>query len=292
MSNSRQTRAISEGSYLSSNHVRMSVPVVSTEISAATYQGIKSIIRRTKSREALALRRASQKIKQEREQRSVALAVGANNVGEFDGKEGQFQSKTRTKEKMKAKITDLKNELNKLLRQRTELEKTMQHQWKEKINNFEQSSLKQEKEEMNELRKEHERELRHLMETIAMQGQPAAEEMTRKGKRKAAREDVDESRKKSRKFGNEYTSGLSKDELHNETSVVGLGKSRDTDLDKDNGPVNGDAENEEVSLPSAEKAKELKEIQNEMGHLNKTKSQMIWLLKQVITAEKKQKLRK
>lgn len=270
----------------------MSVPVVSTEISAATYQGIKSIIRRTKSREALALRRASQKIKQEREQRSVALAAGVANVGDFDGKEGQFQSKTRTREKMKAKITDLKNELNKLLRQRTELEKTVQHQWKEKINDFEQSSLKQEQEEVNELRKEHERELRQLMETMkATQGQPAAEEMTGKGKRRAAREDVDESRKKSRKVGKKCTAGLTKDGLHDETSVVGLGKSRDTDLDKDNGPVNGDAENEEVSLLSVEKAKELKEIQNKMDHLNKTKSQMIWLLKQVITAEKKQKLR-
>lgn len=282
ISNSRQTTTISESSYLSSKHVRMSVPVVSTEISAATYEGIRSIIR-----EALALRRASQKIKQERERRSVALAAGTNNVEDCDGKEWQWQFQTtkRTKEK-------IKNELNMLLRQRTELEEIVQHQWKENIDDFVQSSLEQEKEEMNELRKEHERELRQLVETMkAGQEQPTAEDTSRKEKRKAARQDVDESRKKSLKVGKECTTGLTKDGRHDETSVVGVGKSRDTELDKDNGPGNGDSENERVSLQSAEKAKELKEIQNEMNHLNKTKSQMIWLLKQVITAEKKQKFR-
>merc|ERR1711983_495001 len=39
----------------------------------------------------------------------------------------------------------------------------------------------------------------------------------------------------------------------------------------------------------AKKEGELQKIVEEMNYLNKTKSQMIWLLKQVITAEKKLK---
>mmetsp|Transcript_27442 Transcript_27442/g.54912 ORF Transcript_27442/g.54912 Transcript_27442/m.54912 type:complete len:91 (+) Transcript_27442:1349-1621(+) len=44
---------------------------------------------------------------------------------------------------------------------------------------------------------------------------------------------------------------------------------------------------EENPLESAVKKEELKKIIDEVNDLNKTKSQMIWLLKQVITAEKK-----
>lgn len=278
------------GSYLSSSHVRISVPV-STELSVATYEGIRSIIRKKKTREALALRRAAKKLEQEQERRFVAREAAANNVNDGDGKDGQGQTQKKAREKAKSKILGLKNELNKILMQRTELENNEQ-QWKEKIHDFEQRSLVEEEEEIKKLRQEHERELRQMEETMkAEQKNPAADETSRKGKRQVARGEMDESHKKRLKVGKYSTTGHTNDGIRDEAALVGKRKSRDTAIEKDSGLSGyGDAENEEVSLQSAEKAKELEEIQNEMKHLNKTKSQMIWLLKQVITAEKKQKL--
>ena len=46
----------------------------------------------------------------------------------------------------------------------------------------------------------------------------------------------------------------------------------------------------EVLQSARKEVGELEKIVDEMNYLNKTKSQMIWLLKQVITAEKKLKL--
>lgn len=278
--------------YLSNARVHVSVPVVSTELSAATYEGITSIIRKKKTREAAALRRAAQKLKQEREQRVVARAATAYNI-DGDGKEGRGQPKKKSREKAKSKITELRNELNQLLVQRAELEKSVQYKWKEKINDFEQTSREEEEEEMDKLRQEHERELKQLAEKMrAEQEDHAVEEPSRLGKRKAAREEMDESRKKRVKVVEDSATGHTDDGTRDEIAAVGNGSSQDTELDKDNGPGgNEDADNEQVPLQSAEKTKELEEITNEINCLNKTKSQMIWLLKQVITAEKKQKLR-
>lgn len=266
----------------------MSVPVP-TDLSAATYDGITSIIRKKKTREASALRRAAQNMKQDRERRVVARAAAVNNVHNGEGEEGQGQSNRKARERANSKIRELRNELNKLLMQRTELEKSVQYQWKEKINDFEQTSLKEEEEEMNKLRQEHERELKQLPEKMRSERQQhAEEEARRKGKRKAAREEMDVSRKKRLKVGEDSTTGHTDDGSRDQITVAEKGKIRHTEIDKDDDPLgNGDAENQDVSL----KAKELEEITKEMDYLNKTKSQMIWLLKQVITAEKKQKLR-
>merc|ERR1711862_833249 len=46
-------------------------------------------------------------------------------------------------------------------------------------------------------------------------------------------------------------------------------------------------EKAEEEFESAKKKENLKRIMDEMSELNKTKSKMVWLLKQVITAEKK-----
>lgn len=207
-----------------------------------------------------------------------------------------------------AKAMELRNQLNKLILQQSELEKNVQHQWKEKINTFEQRSLQEEDDEMNKLRQEHEQ----LMEKMRVEEHEIVEEKkvdatttsseSRKGKRKAARQEGEESRKKKPKIGGESTTGKGKkggddqaghhdDGTTSETATVdnAKGGSDDMELVRDDSSGNGDVE-KVVSLQSAKKDRELEKIVDEMNYLNKTKSQMIWLLKQVITAEKKLKL--
>ena len=67
--------------------------------------------------------------------------------------------------------------------------------------------------------------------------------------------------------------------------------SRANDNTKTDDGDDGEVKEGEEVLKSALKEKELKKLMDEMSQLNKTKSQMIWLLKQVITAEAKQKMK-
>ena len=53
-----------------------------------------------------------------------------------------------------------------------------------------------------------------------------------------------------------------------------------------------DEDDKRTNVPrSVKKKEELKALTEEVNDLNKTKSQMIWLLKQVITAETKLKMK-
>ena len=61
------------------------------------------------------------------------------------------------------------------------------------------------------------------------------------------------------------------------------GTNDNTKVDDDDDD-DGEVKEEEV-LKSALKEQELKKLMDEMSQLNKTKSQMIWLLKQVITGK-------
>jgi len=126
-----------------------------------------------------------------------------------------------------------------------------------------------------------------------------ARENNRKGKRKAERQEEDSeassSRKKKQKVvGDSISKGkrggdnnqAGRGDVKTETAIVKTkGGSEDIELAKGDNS-SGDAE-KEVLLESAKKDRELEKIVDEMNHLNKTKSQMVWLLKQVITAEKK-----
>jgi len=197
-----------------------------------------------------------------------------------------------------AKATELRNRLNKLFLQQTELEKNVQYQWKEKVNDFEQRSLKEEEDELNKLRGEQKQlieKMRIEHEIVEEKKVGSALSETRKGKRKAERPESEESHKKRLQVGNP-TTGKGKRGGDQAGHHAGMTESTTANVkggggDKDVvGDEIGNGDVDKGVLHSAKKDKELEKIVNEMNYLNKTKSQMIWLLKQVITAEKKLKL--
>lgn len=183
----------------------------------------------------------------------------------------------------------------------------MQYSWKEKVYEFEERSVREEEDELNKLRQEQKQhmekvrvEYENMEENNFGGGGGASRENNRKGKRKAEIQleasEASSSRKKKQKVVGDSTTSKGKrggdnnqagghSDVTTETAIVkAKGGSEDTELAKgDSG--RGDAE-KEVLLESAKKDKELEKIVDEMNHLNKTKSQMVWLLKQVITAEK------
>lgn len=263
------------GSYVStSTRTALTIPVSAEE--SVAYDAIKSIVRKKKIREASALRAA--KLKQER--------ADNNNMKEREHSEKEARDAAVTR------AADLRSQLNKLFLQQAELEKSVQYKWKEKVDEFEQRSLKEEEDALNKLR----REQKQIMEKVRREhdnvedkkfGAPSSE--IRKGKRKVERQDVEDSRKKKPKVGDSASKGKRGNNQigHDGTNETTTMKTRGVSIDEELFGEDDGGGTEKDILQSAKKVKDLEKIVGEMNYLNKTKSQMIWLLKQVITAEKK-----
>lgn len=237
----------------------IAVPVVSSE-----HDVIKDIFYKKKIWETSALRAA--KLKQEQQ------INRANN----DNPKKREQIEKKIRENSTTKANEARHELNELFLRQSEIEKSVQCQWEEKIRDFENRSLQDAEDGMSTLRQEHDREMKQLTEKARVEHEndkekkfavTSNETTTGKagGKRKA------ESRE-SRESGNKRL------KVENSTANV-QGKEDASDVGK------------EDVLGSVEKERELEKTVDEMSCLNKTKSQMIWLLKQVITAETKLKMK-
>lgn len=287
------------GSYVSTSNRTTSSIAVSTDEPAAHYGGVKSILRRKKTWEHTAIKAA--KLKQE-ERLAKANDAGARERDEAD---------KLAHEAATAKAKEIRNELNKLFLQQTEIEKSVQHEWKRKIEEFEQRSLKEEQEKLQKLREEQKAEMKELIEKVRIENEidhkkkaeaiAALKKESSRGdtssggsshKRKAdSQEECAESSKKRKVEGGGESSNIesSKNDDANDatTSADKSGDENKSDASK-NPEGGGDDVAEEKE--SVKKGRELQKIVEEMNDLNKTKSQMIWLLKQVITAEAKQKL--
>lgn len=227
---------------------------------SAIRDAVEAILRRKKVWESSALKTA--KLRQEQQ---------TNRANNNNSKERE-QSAKKAREAATAKSNEIRNELNKLFLQQNEIETSVRHQWKEKIGDYEKCSYQDEKDELETLLQEHENEMKQLMEKVKVEQEADDQKkltMTSNsgtGKRKAEVWDAGgESSKKKQKVD---TSTIEKHD-HEKAGVIDTERS-------------GDVEKKE----SIKKEKELEKIVYDMSYLNKTKSQMIWLLKQVITAEK------
>lgn len=259
---------------------------MSTEESATQYAGITNILRKKKIWEHSALKAA--KLKQEERM------AKANDAGTKE----REQSELMARETATIKAKEIRNELNKLFLQQTEVEKSVQYRWKEKIDEFERRSIREEQEEMNKLREEHDSEMKQLVERVRVENEIEEEkkisaiaalgESRRGDKRKAETQGgegaVVESCKKRKVEG-----GSTDEKVEGGGDATTL-KGNNENPEHDNN-IDTSGNNETSEKESTKKEKELEEIVEEMNYLNKTKSQMIWLLKQVITAEAKQKLK-
>lgn len=180
------------------------------------------------------------------------------------------------RERATTRANSARQELNELYLQQSEIEASVQSQWEVKIRDFEERSLRDAQDGMSSLRQEHDAEMKLLMDNSREEHEndkkkklaTLSETAGKGGKRKAVESrEARESCNKRLKVGNNSTNEHGKEDVSDD-----VGK--------------------EESLGSVEKERELEKVVDEMSCLNKTKSQMIWLLKQVITAETKLKLKR
>lgn len=231
------------GSYVSTvTRTSLTIPLQAEE--SVTYDAIKDMVRKKKIQEASALRTA--KLRQEQR--------NDNDLG------GGEWSEQRARDAAIAKMTGLKNQLNKLFLQQAELEKSVQYKWKEKVNEFEQRSLREEQEELNRLRQEQ----KQLLEKVRMEHENAGDKRlsvpsseTKKGKRKAESDEAEEPRNKRRRVAESATGkgggggdrGGRSDAKASQEKGVSVGEELVGDDDNEEG--------EEKVLESAKKDKEL-----------------------------------
>ncbi|KAL3771240.1 hypothetical protein ACHAWO_005180 [Cyclotella atomus] len=215
-------------------------------------------------------------------------------------------------------ITQGKEKLQKLLLERDELEKSIRSEWDEKIKKFKKDSLLKEEEAINILKSNHEEEMKQLKQDVEAQNKADDDELA------AKLTEMDEEKKRKAdgdKTATAPTSDNTTSELNapstpkrqklNEPVEDGeMGDSKEpNDLYDDlfESPVKaalkqeeiedsdhelfGDSDDEVEKSPGGQKKEELNKINGDLNDLNKIKSQMVWLLKQVITAEAKLKMK-
>lgn len=271
------------GSYVSTSTRTSSSVAVSTEEPAARYGGILNILRRKKTWEHAALKAA--KLKQEQKM----ARANKNKAGGSGASSGSSKADAKAREAAVAKAQRLRNQLKQLYLQKTEVEKNIQYEYKERINEYEQRSLKEEEEAMEKLRRKQDGETKSLAEKLRAENEMDEEKM--RIALKSIRDDrrIGDKRKADRggEEGNHESNKKRQKTAEGGDSVAEKGKGGDTKTsDKTTMSKGGD---DGDAAEKAEKKKELGKIVEEMNYLNQTKSQMVWLLKQVITTERKMK---
>lgn len=187
-------------------------------------------------------------------------AVKAARIKLQQLKEMNDDKKTKEKERARREIrakanmqvTEEKEQLSKLEAEKTSAEEAVLAGWNEQLVNLEQQMSQEENKELHSLKQEHDDIVGKML------GEVTAENDADRVKLVEALNEVGKNDKK-RKLNSEET--------------------QDDD---------GEIEETEV-LQSAKKQKELQKQQEEINDLNKTKGQMVWLLKQVICSEMKKK---
>ena len=195
------------------------------------------------------------------------------------------------------KTAEIREELNKLFVKQAEIEKGIQYNYKEKINEYEKQSYKEEDELMARLEKEHDEEIKQLIEKNKIESEEDKVKKAAALLKVTGGKSVGGSGKRKADDGVGETSSSGEPSTKKQKADDGAavktgeinGTNDNTKVDDDDDD-DGEVKEEEV-LKSALKEQELKKLMDEMSQLNKTKSQMIWLLKQVITAEAKQKMK-
>ena len=243
------------------------------------YDLIKRIFQRKKTWEASAQRAEATK----KALAEAQKAADANTTNKQKDEAEQREKQTRADAVQKT--VELREELNKLFVKQAEIEKGIQYTYKEKINEYERKSYKEEDELMARLEKEHDEEIKQLIEKNRIESEEdkvkkaaallkvtGGKSVGGSGKRKAddgvgeASSSDEPSMKKQKADDGAAVKTGELNEANDDTKVD----------DDDDGEVK---EGEEV-LKSALKEQELNKLMDEMSQLNKTKSQMIWLLKQ------------
>jgi len=251
------------------------------------YDLIKRIFQRKKTWEASAIRAEATK----KAAAEAQKAADANTTNQQKDEAEQREKQTRADAVQKT--VEIREELNKLFVKQAEIEKGIQYTYKEKINTYEKQSYKEEDELMARLEKEHDEEIKQLIEKNKIESEED------KVKKAAALLEVtggksvgggSGKRKADDRVGESSTSDepSAKKQKADDGAAVKTGELNDTKVDGDD---DGEVKEGEEVLKSALKEQELTKLMDEMSQLNKTKSQMIWLLKQVITAEAKQKMK-
>lgn len=253
------------------------------------YDLIKRIFQRKKTWEASAQRAEATK-------KAVAeaqKAADANTTNQQKDEAEQREKQTRADAVQKT--AEIREELNKLFVKQAEIEKGIQYTYKEKINEYERKSYKEEDELMARLEKEHDEEIKQLIEKNKIESE---EDKVKKAaallKVTGGKSAGGGKRKADDGVGGETSSSSGEPSTKKQKADDGAAvKTGELSRANDNTKVDDDDEVEEGEevLKSALKEQELTKLMDEMSQLNKTKSQMIWLLKQVITAEAKQKMK-
>ncbi|EJK65606.1 hypothetical protein THAOC_13514 [Thalassiosira oceanica] len=162
---------------------------------------------------------------------------------------------------MKQRVQEIRSELGKLSTEQAEIEKGVQLKYMTKQREFEYKSRQDEKKELEELQRRQDLEMKELLEEHALA-------------RKADEAKCQERIKEIRRISGEKRKAL------------GMG-TEEGEIDDGTGSDNS----KKTVLESDRKKEELKTITAEINELNKTKSSLVWLLKQVITVEKKAELK-
>lgn len=205
------------------------------------------------------------RLRDEREERPTVDA--AETSVDADGDTEETNEARRERENLEymmamenatRRASEIREELNELAAQQAELKLEAQGQT-EKIKEYEQKLIMEEKEELDQLRREHDDEIEKLVAKMDAENEMDEKEM----------------KLNAEKWGEEV-SGTKRQKTLAESSST----------EKSGGGV---TDGETRILECVQKEEELKTILDEIGYLNKTKTEMIWLLKQVITAETKMK---
>lgn len=214
--------------------IACTVPLLTEDQS--THDAIMDMIRKKKMSEIAKMQAARLKKQQQLEE--------LNDDKNKDKERARKQSRDRAS----AQVEKGKEQLDKLQSEKTNLEGSVLAEWKGKIAEFEQQMSDSQKQELDDLKLEHDGVVDKMLKEITEENN--ADQL----KLAEALNEV----------GNEKKRKLDSISTEDET---------------------GTTEAEEKELQSVVKQKELKTIMEEMNDLNKTKGQMVWLLKQVITAE-------
>lgn len=165
---------------------------------------MRRILRRKKTWEASALRAAKS--------REESLKIDDNNAAvdaDDDAREREELSDKAAREDAMMRANEARDELNRLFLRQADLEKNAR-QWNERMNDYEQSSLRGEKDELEKLRRDHDDEIERLEEKMRVENEIDEEERKSAaiGRKRMAKEgaaEEEESRRKRQKVGESIT---------------------------------------------------------------------------------------
>eukprot|EP00573_Skeletonema_grethae_P002114 CAMPEP_0201687298 /NCGR_PEP_ID=MMETSP0578-20130828/1427_1 /ASSEMBLY_ACC=CAM_ASM_000663 /TAXON_ID=267565 /ORGANISM="Skeletonema grethea, Strain CCMP 1804" /LENGTH=277 /DNA_ID=CAMNT_0048171445 /DNA_START=41 /DNA_END=874 /DNA_ORIENTATION=+ len=164
---------------------------------------------------------------------------------QHDKNKDKQRARKHSRDKASSQVEKGMEHLNELESDKTNLEKNIMAEWRGKIVEYEKQISETQKRDLDALKLEHDGVVEKMRNDIAEENNA--------------------------------------DKLKLMEALNDVGNEKKRKLDSDS--AEGGAASEEKELHSVVKQKELNTIMEEMNDLNKTKGQMVWLLKQVITAE-------